>query len=411
MEYGCIGEKLGHSFSKEIHALLADYEYELCEIEKDGIDKFMRQADFKAINVTIPYKETVIPYLYDISPEAKKIGAVNTVVNKNGRLFGYNTDYLGMKSLIEKSNISVKGKKVIILGSGGTSKTAYAVVSDMGASAIFKASRTKKEGTVTYDEALGITDADVIINTTPSGMFPNTDSEPIELSGFNRLSGVIDAVYNPLRTKLVLDARSRGISAFGGLYMLVAQAFYAYEYFVGEKKKSELIDEVYKKILSEKENIVLIGMPGSGKTTVGRIIAEKTGKRFIDTDDEITRREGKTPAELIKELGEDEFREKEKQAVSEAASMTGCVIATGGGVVTRKENTNALKRNGKIFFLDRDINKIKPTSSRPLSSDRESLKKRLDERYELYLGACDERIIPSEDAEENAKKIIKEALL
>lgn len=409
MEYGCIGKKLAHSFSKEIHSLLADYKYELKELTEEELDAFMRRHDFKAINVTIPYKEKVIPYLYSISPEALRIGAVNTIVNDNGRLYGYNTDFAGMKKLIEKQNISLDSKKVLILGTGGTSRTAYAVAESMGASFAVKVSRSKGNGAVTYREAYSeMSDADVIINTTPVGMYPDNFSSPIDLSAFCNLSGVIDAVYNPIRSKLVSDAKKMGITASGGLYMLVAQAFYACEKFLGRKLDETLIDKIFKKILSEKENIVLIGMPGCGKTTIGKIIAEKTGKRFIDLDDKIEKDEGMKPSEIIGRFGEAVFREKEKKAAEEVSALTGCVIATGGGTVIDGENTARLKQNGRIIFINRDIKNIIPTKDRPLSDDYEKLAERYRERYPIYTSAADLRIEAGNDANENADKIIKE---
>lgn len=408
MEYGCIGEKLGHSFSKEIHTKLADYKYELCEIPSDKLEEFMKKAEFKAINVTIPYKERVMPYLDYICPEAEKIGAVNTVVNRGGNLLGYNTDYAGMKALIERVGVEINNKNVLILGTGGTSKTAFAVAKDMGARKVLKASRTAKVGCITYEEAYAAADAEIIINTTPVGMYPNTDAAPVDLKRFLHISGVIDAVYNPLRTELVSTAREMNVPSSGGLYMLVAQAFYACEHFIGETKNGQQIEETYKKILAEKENIVLIGMPGSGKTTIGKILAEKLNRKFIDLDEEIKAEEGLSPAEIINKYGEEKFREVEKNAVKKAASVTGTVIATGGGTVIDPENVKALKRNGKIIFINRDIEKIKPTASRPLSSDREKLKKRFEERYEIYNGAADKIIVPSDRAYENADAIIKE---
>lgn len=409
MEYGCIGKKLGHSFSKDIHALLADYKYELKELTEEELDEFMKRHDFKAINVTIPYKEKVIPYLYSISPEAEKIGAVNTIVNDNGRLCGYNTDFAGMKKLIERQHIFVDGKKVLILGTGGTSRTAYAVAESMGASFAVKASRTKKDGAVTYREAYSeMSDADVIINTTPVGMYPDNDSSPIYLTKFTNLSGVIDAIYNPLSSLLVSEARKMGITASGGLYMLVAQAFYACEKFLGKKLDEALIDAIYNKIFSEKENIVLVGMPGCGKTTIGRIIAEKTGKSFIDLDEKIEQKEGMKPSEIIERYGEPVFREKEKEAAKEVSALTGYVIATGGGTVIDSENTAGLKQNGKIVFVDRDIKNIVPTKDRPLSDNFDKLLARYRERYPIYTSVSDIKIEAGNDAEENADKIIKE---
>lgn len=408
MEYGCIGKKLGHSFSKDIHALLADYKYELAEIPEDSLSDFMKKADFKAINVTIPYKEKVIPFLSYISPEAEAIGAVNTIVNNGGRLSGYNTDFAGMRSLILKTGIDPEGKTALILGTGGTSRTAAAVLKSLGAKEIKRVSRSGKDGALTYDEAYeNYSGAEIIVNTTPAGMYPDTEGVSVDIERFPHLTGVIDAVYNPLRTNLILSAKKRGIKASGGLYMLVAQAFYAYRYFTGDEGDGRVINKIYKKILSEKENIVLTGMPGSGKTTLGKIIAKKTGKAFYDTDDEIKNMFSSSPDEIIASEGEAAFREKETAAVKKLSGLTGAVIATGGGAVLKEENITALKRNGKVVFIDRPIEFIKPTADRPLSCDMEKLSARYNERYPIYLGTADIKIVPGIDRKRNAEKIIR----
>ena len=408
MEYGCIGKKLGHSFSKDIHALLADYKYELAEIPEDSLSDFMKKADFKAINVTIPYKEKVIPFLSYISPEAEAIGAVNTIVNNGGRLSGYNTDFAGMRSLILKTGIDPEGKTALILGTGGTSRTAAAVLKSLGAKEIKRVSRSGKDGALTYDGAYeNYPGAELIVNTTPAGMFPDTEGVSVDIERFPHLTGVIDAVYNPLRTNLILSAKKRGIKASGGLYMLVAQAFYAYRYFTGDEGDGRVINKIYKKILSEKENIVLTGMPGSGKTTLGKIIAKKTGKAFYDTDDEIKNMFSSSPDEIIASEGEAAFREKETAAVKKLSGLTGAVIATGGGAVLKEENITALKRNGKVVFIDRPIEFIKPTADRPLSCDMEKLSARYSERYPIYLATADIKIVPGIDRKRNAEKIIR----
>ena len=287
MKYGLIGEKLPHSFSKIIHAKIADYDYELKELKKSELEEFMLAKDFCAVNVTIPYKKEVMKYLDNISHSAKKIGAVNTVVNKNGALFGYNTDYLGLKSLIEKKGVDLKGKTVLILGSGGTSLTALGVCEDMGAKEVLRVSRNKKGNCITYSDLSEYYHADVIINTTPVGMYPDTDKTPLDISSFKKLEAVFDVIYNPLRTNLVLSAQNIGVKAEGGLYMLVAQAVYASEYFLDKKYDEKLIDKIYSSLLCERENIVLSGMPGSGKSTVGKMLANDLNKAFIDTDEEL----------------------------------------------------------------------------------------------------------------------------
>ncbi len=388
-KYGCIGKKLTHSFSKEIHSRLADYKYELIELDEEEIKPFFEKKDFEAINVTIPYKQTVIPFLDSVSEIAKRIGAVNTIVNRNGKLYGYNTDYYGMKSLIERVGIDMNGKKVLILGTGGTSKTAYVVATDMGASEILKVSRNKTDNNITYEEAITLhTDANVIINTTPSGMFPDCESTPIDISCFANLEGVIDVVYNPLRTNLVSDAKSRGIKSEGGLYMLVIQAVVAVEKFLDTKIEKNVADEVFASILESKENVVLTGMPGSGKSTVGKLLG-LDGFEFIDTDTEIENRCGCTIKELIESKGEKYFRDLETEVIRDISTKNRCIISTGGGAILREENVKYLKRNGKIFFIYADLSRLCATDSRPLSNTEEKLKKLYDERINIYNSTAD----------------------
>lgn len=402
-KYGCIGKKLTHSFSKDIHAKLADYEYELIELDEEELDKFLNAKEFNAINVTIPYKQTVIPYLDSLSDVAKRISAVNTVVNKNGKLYGYNTDYYGMKALVEKTGIEIKNKKVLILGTGGTRKTANVLMEDMGADEIITVSRSKRENHITYEEAVReYLDAQVIINTTPSGMYPDCDSQPIDISAFDKLEGVVDVVYNPLCTNLILKAKEKGIKAQGGLYMLVMQAVVAVEKFLEKEIEKTVADSVFASVLSSKENIVLTGMPGSGKSTVGKLL-NIDGFSFVDTDEEIESRCGCSIKELIDNKGEKYFRDLETEVIKDISSKGCQVISTGGGAVLRKENVNALKRNGKIFFINADINRLCPTDNRPLSDTTEKLKKLYDERINIYKTTADiivpDMATPGEEAE------------
>lgn len=344
MKYGLIASRVGHSFSAEIHKALFGYDYELKAIEKEELDSFMQKREFSAINVTVPYKESVIKHLDYVDQEALDIGAVNTVVNRDGRLFGYNTDFNGLCAMISREKIEIKGKKVLILGSGGTSKTAYHVVKSLGCTSAYRVSRTEKDGCLTYENAKECHfDADVIINTTPVGMYPEIGGCAIEIDSFPGVNTVIDVIYNPLRTKLVTDALNKGIKAIGGLYMLVAQAAYAAEKFIGESVSSERIEEIYQSILKTKQNIVLIGMPGCGKSTIGKSIANEIGFEFIDTDEEIYKSYGKTPGQLINESGEKNFRDIESSVIFKISEKQGKVIATGGGAVLRKENVDLLK--------------------------------------------------------------------
>ena len=413
MKYGLIGEHLVHSFSREIHSKIAPYSYELLELERDEVAPFLLKRDFNAINVTIPYKETVIPYLDEIDVFAKKIGAVNTIVNKNGRLYGYNTDFYGMCELIRKNRVSLRGKKVLVLGTGGTSQTAQAVASHLDAGEIVVVSRSEREGCVSYEKARAIhRDAQIIINTTPCGMYPRADgseqmsARPIDVSDFASLEAYFDAIYNPLRTNCILDALARGIVADGGLYMLVAQATAAYELFMDEKIDEEKNMQIYKEIAREKENIVLVGMPGSGKSTVSKVLATRLDRRAYDTDALIVERAGMPIPEIFEKYGEAHFRDLESEIIAELSSESGVIISTGGGAVLRKENIHRLRRNGRIYFLDRPLRYIKPTPDRPLSMDREALEKRYNERYDLYCSSSDCVITDFDSIEKTAQAVM-----
>ncbi len=390
MQYGCIGEHLSHSFSKEIHAALADYLYELKEIPADRLDAFMEAREFTAINVTIPYKQAVIPHLRAVSDTAKAIGAVNTIVNKNGDLYGYNTDFGGMTALIKRAGLDLTDKKVLVLGTGGTARTAKAVAIHLGAKTVLTVSRTAKEGVLTYEAAAAHhTDADILINTTPRGMFSREQGMPIDPALFPQLSGVIDAIYNPLRTQLVLNAKKRGIPASGGLYMLVMQAVLASEIFLDTKYDPAVTETVYRRVKQSKENIVLTGMPASGKSTVGRLLAQKLGRPFIDTDTVIEQTAGMTPSAIFSEKGEAAFRALESAVIREVSANSGAVIATGGGAVLRPENVDSLRSNGRLFFLNRPIELLTPTPDRPLALDRAAIEKRFSERFPTYLSTAD----------------------
>jgi len=409
MEYGIIGEHLTHSFSKEIHEQLAGYTYEICELRPDQVEDFLRRREFKAINVTIPYKQTVIPGLDWVDPRAAAIGAVNTVVNRGGKLYGYNTDYDGMKALVCRQGLDYSGGKVLVLGTGGTSRTAACLAADLGAAAVLRVSRRGGEGDVVdYETAKTVhCDADFIINTTPVGMYPNTDAAPIDLSSFTQLKGVTDVVYNPLRTRLVQEAAERGIPAACGLYMLVAQAVYAVEHFLEKPQPEDAIEGVFLPLMRGKENIVLTGMPGSGKSAVGRELARMLGRTFVDTDARIRDKTGQTPADLIRRKGEAAFRDIESEVVAECGKCTGCVIATGGGVILREENIRNLRQNGSIFFRDRELEEIIPTADRPLSSDRQTLEKRYHERYDRYCGTADHIIRNTHTVREAAEAVLE----
>ena len=412
MEYGCIGERLPHSFSKEIHERIGGYAYELKELAPDEVGPFLTRADFKAINVTIPYKQTVMPFLDVIEDTAKAIGAVNTIVNRGGKLYGYNTDFYGMTQLIKKENVSLAGKKVLVLGTGGTSKTACATAKALGAKHVIRVSRTSRPDAVTYKEAASIhPDANVIINTTPVGMFPHAGETPIDLTPFSALEAVLDAVYNPLNTALVQTARKRGIRSQTGLYMLVAQAVRAYEIFMDTAAPEGTADRVFADILASKRNIVFIGMPGSGKSTVGALVAKHLGRTFYDTDVLIEERAGMRIADIFGSRGEAYFRALETQAIGALADTGGLVVATGGGAVLKDENVDLLKRNGVLFFLDRSPERLIPTDDRPLASSREAILSRYRERLPVYTRAADVTIpndgAPEAAAEETERRFLQ----
>lgn len=390
MLYGLIGERLGHSYSCEIHEQIADYQYELREIRREDLPEFFAKREFLGINVTIPYKEAVMPLLDEISDTAKAVGAVNTVVNRGGRLSGYNTDLAGMAAMLRKAGIDPAGKKALILGTGGTSKTARAVLKQLGAADVTLVSRSGKEGGVTYDEAAVIcADTEIIINTTPVGMYPNIGAKPIDISLFPKLCGVADAIYNPLRSELISDAAERGIPCTGGLYMLAAQAVYARALFLGEQADEALIEKAYLGTKRQKQNTVLIGMPSCGKSSVGRLLAESEGKEFIDTDTLIAERAGKSIPEIFAAVGEKGFRALESQVIADVAARSGCVIATGGGAVLSSANVRALKQNGVLVFLDRSPKLLCGTADRPLSQDSEAMARLYEQRYPIYTAAAD----------------------
>ncbi len=353
-----IAKKLSHSYSKLIHNALAPYSYEYKELSENELSEFFEKKDFDALNITIPYKETVLKYLDFVSPEAQQIGAVNTVVNDGGRLLGYNTDCYGFRHQLSEASAEILGKDVVILGRGGAAKTVEYVCRDMGASRVRMLTRQ-------HSDHLPFYDAQVVINATPAGMYPNNGECAIDITKFTNCMAVLDLVYNPSKTKLILDAERMGIKTAGGLSMLVAQAKKAAEIFTGNDIADEKISEVKKLIELHTKNIILIGMPGCGKSTVGKILAENMEKEFFDSDEEIAQL-GKTPEEIIKSEGEGAFRKIETKVLEDLTKKSGTVIATGGGCVTVRENFDLLRQNATIVFIERDINTLS-AEGRPLS--------------------------------------------
>lgn len=409
IKYGLIGNPLGQSYSPVLHKMFGDYDYQLCQLEKSELLDFFRTPNFKGINVTIPYKEMVIPYLDEIDPLAKEIGAINTIVKTGEKLIGYNTDILGLNALLEKNNIEIEAKKVLILGTGGTSKTAKVLCQKLKAKKVYLVSRVKSDDSISYAEAEKLKDIQVIINTTPVGMYgENIDQSPISLDSFSNLEAVVDVIYNPLKTKLMFEAEKKGIKTCNGLYMLVMQAYYASQLFLKNKinlKTNDLQDEAYQRLLAQMANIVLIGMPSSGKTTVGLKLAEITNRSFIDTDHLIEEKEKMHPSKIIEKKGEAYFRAKETEVIKEVASQSGQVIATGGGSILAKENQMALQANSKIYFLDRALEELTPTKDRPLTASIEDLEEKYQERYPIYQHLANEVIIVNDLADQLAEKI------
>ena len=404
MVYGLLGRTLRHSYSPQIHALLGDYEYRLFEVEPQDLEAFLKKREFGGINVTIPYKKDVLPYLSGISDNAKRIGAVNTIIVKeDGGLYGDNTDYDGFLCLVQKSGFQVKGKKALVLGTGGASLPISAVLSDLGAREVVFISRS---GENNYQNLSRHADTDLIVNTTPVGMYPNNLKAPLSLSEFPNLSGVLDIVYNPQKTKLILDAERLGIPAYSGLLMLVAQGKRAAELFLGHDIPDSETDRIFKKLSTEMQNIVLVGMPGCGKTTVGKALAEQLNRPFFDADEEILKRTGKSAEAWIEACGEAVFRQKETEVLESLCKQSGTVIATGGGAVTVPENADILRQNSIVFFINRDVSAL-PVEGRPLSKAT-ALSEMYEVRLPLYRGVCDYEIAADGSVEAVVRRILEE---
>ena len=392
MKYGLIGEHLGHSFSKQIQTRIAeienvkDYDYQLVELDKEEFKEFMEKKDFKGINVTIPYKKDVIPYLDEMDESAKAIGAVNTIINVDGKLKGYNTDFGGFLYMVKAHNVHMEGKKVLIIGNGGACAAVKAVCKHENAKDIVIVSRSANRGAIGYDEMYtSHLDADIVVNTSPVGMFPNIVNAPIDVSWFHKLECVLDVVYNPILTRLCFEAQEADIKRVIGLEMLIAQAKYTFEIFENMSFDDSIIDEIKKEMLKDRCNIVLIGMPSAGKTTIGKMLEEKLGKEFFDLDDMIIAKAGKSIPEIFQESGEAGFRAIETEVAIEASKMNNKIIATGGGVIKHKVNMDFLRLNGITIFIDRDIDKlISSDPNRPLSSSKQALQQMYKERYPLY---------------------------
>lgn len=401
MRCGLLGRKLGHSYSPQIHRHLGGYSYELFECEPEDLKNFFENQDFQGINVTIPYKKDVIQYCDRLSPIAAQLGAVNTIVRENdGTLTGHNTDYSGFLSMLQHSGLTVKDKKVLVLGSGGASVTVMAVLQELCAEVI----QISRSGENNYNNLHRHKDTAVIVNCTPVGMYPQNGISPLDLDLFPALEGVLDLIYNPAKTTLLLNAEAKGLKCENGLWMLVAQAKESAEWFTHQQIPDSMIRQIHRSLSDQMQNIVLIGMPGSGKSTIGRILAQETGKCFIDTDSEIESIAQKSIPDIFSQNGEEFFRKLESDTIEQTGKKSGCVIATGGGCVTRKENYNHLHQNSVIVWIQRDISLLS-TDGRPLSQSN-SLTSLYEARKALYESFSDYCVTNSETPEKAAKQIL-----
>ena len=439
-KYYLLGEKLSHSYSAVIHSFFG-LDYSLRELPPEKLSEFVKSRKFDGLNVTIPYKKSIVPLLDEVDGIAEKTGAVNTVLNKNGKLIGYNTDYYGMKYALEAAKITLKGKDVLILGSGGAGIVAENLAKDEGAASVEIVSRN---GKLNYENIYDRKETQVIINATPVGTFPFADGAACDVSRFKNLEGAFDCVYNPFRSKFVLDAEKIGARACGGLTMLVAQAVYSekiwgettggiadgtaektvdgtFETANGTAEKTaditadgsaettdceNKIRAVLGEVLKRETNISLVGMPGAGKTTVGRILAEKLGMGFCDTDEEIEKIAGESPEKIIEKYGEERFREIETEVAESVSSLRGVVIATGGGTILREKNVEKLRSCGVVIWLGRDLNLL-AQNNRPLSKNT-PISRLFKQREGYYVAASDKKIENDEAAEKTAEKIITE---
>lgn len=399
MKTGLLGRKLGHSYSPQIHAQLGNAAYTLFEKEPEELEAFLKHGDFHGLNVTIPYKKEVIPYLDELSPCAQRLGAVNTIVRRNdGTLIGHNTDYFGFCSMVQKSGLSVSGKKVLVLGSGGASNTACAALEELGANVVV----ISRSGENNYDNLHLHADAAVIVNTTPVGMYPDVGCSAVSLDGFPNLEGVLDVVYNPSRTQLLLDAERRGLVAMNGLWMLVAQAKESAEWFSGTSISDEIIPQIHGLLKAQMENVILIGMPGCGKSTIGKELARALNKTFFDADAVLESDFGRPITDIIPSDGEEAFREMETQTLAKLGKQSALVIATGGGCVTKERNYPLLHQNGTIIRLTRPLGQL-ATNGRPLSKN---LAQMAALRDPMYAGFADFTVENSGSPQDTTNRIL-----
>ena len=403
LEYGLLGEHLGHSFSPAIHKQLGGYDYRLVELPPEQVGPFLERGEFRGLNVTIPYKKTVMPFCRELSPAAARIGSVNTIVRRpDGSLWGHNTDYDGFSYLLRSAGALVKGKKVLVLGTGGASLTVRTVLEDLGEGEIVSISRSGPDNYRNLDRHA---DAQIIVNATPVGMYPNTGISPVDLSLFPKLEGVFDLIYNPAKTQLLLDGERRGLLWANGLGMLVAQAKAAAECFLGTEIADGRVEEITREMEKQTRNLLLIGMPGCGKSTVGRELARRLGRELADTDALVEEMAGCAIPEIFAREGEESFRRLEHQAICQVGKESGLVISAGGGIVTRPENRDPMHQNSTVIFLRRSLNRL-PTEGRPVSqaNDLSQLYRR---RLPLYQGAADLEVGNDGTVERTVSEIIR----
>lgn len=399
-EFGLLGKSLKHSYSPRIHDMLGEYTYKLFEREEDEVEDFIKNESWRGLNVTIPYKKTVLPYLTKISDVAKQAGSVNTIFKIDDQIYGENTDVYGFMEMVKKSGIDVCQKKTLVLGSGGASCAVVKGLKDLGAMPLI----ISRSGENNYENIKLHEDAQIIVNTTPLGMYPKVGVKPLDLSIFNKLDAVYDIIYNPARTELVLQAEKLGIPAFGGLYMLVAQAMKSAELFMGGTVSEEETDRIYKTLSNEMTNIILIGMPGCGKSSIARELGRILNREVVDSDEVIMQEAGRKPSDIIKESGEDEFRRIESEIIARIGMESGKIIATGGGAILREGNYDSLHQNGTIFWIRRDIEML-PTNDRPLSEgvDLNELFQKRKPFYEKF----SDYSVSNENLNEAAKEIVR----
>lgn len=406
-KFGLLGKSLKHSFSKIIHEDISNIKYDLINLDETELEKFLKNKDFIGVNVTIPYKEKVIPFLDECDKICQETQVCNTIVNKNNKLFGYNTDYVGLCYLFDVNNVFVENKKVLILGNGATAKTTAYFLANRKAKQVTLLARNNKNNADLLENYQKYLDYEIIINATPVGMYPNVENSLLKLNEFQHLEAVFDVIYNPLKSKLLLEAEKYQIKNFNGLAMLVCQAVFANHYFTEQNYALEIISLEIKRLTYLLTNIVFIGMPGVGKSTIGKQLAKRLKRKYVDVDELIVLQEQKSINEIFNDFGEKYFREKEQEIIKQYSLQQGLIICCGGGVVLQEQNIENLKRNGKIILLNRDLDKIIIDNQRPLLKNKNDLKLLFEKRWDLYKKSCN-IIVDNNASIEEAVNLVEE---